>query len=160
MSTEAYKLEKTLWTDSDFEQMGWHDNLVHAIAFGPGGREFSLDIDYILKWEDPLPGEKYYRFWISPATLVFEDVMTLKINHDAYAGMIILGIERKEAGKPEFNFPKKLWNWKIETVEGKWELCASGYRQLIRRPPELLGQQRLTYEKRGDYVLSWPKTSN
>jgi hypothetical protein len=65
MTIEAYKLEKTLWTDADFERMDWHDNPVHAIAFGPASRELSLDIDYIFKWEQPLPGEKHYRFWIS-----------------------------------------------------------------------------------------------
>jgi hypothetical protein len=155
---EAYKLEKTLWTDADFEKMGWHDNPVHAIAFGPGGRELSLDIDYIFKWEQPLPGEKYYRFWISPATLVFEDVLDLKINHDAYVGLIILGIERKESEKSELNFPKMIWKWRIDFVEAKWDFHATGYRQFIRKAPELFGRQRLTYEQRGDYAFSCPKT--
>lgn len=158
MAIEAYKPEKMLWTDKDFEQMGWHDNPIHALAFQPESHEVSLDIDYIFKWEQPLSGENHYRFWISPATLVFEDVFDLKVNHDGYAGLTILGIERRETGKPELRFPKKIWKWRIDCGEAKWELCATGYRQLIRKPPELLGRQLLTYEQRGGYVLSCPKT--
>ena len=28
-------VSKALWTDADFETMGWHDNAVHAIALEP-----------------------------------------------------------------------------------------------------------------------------
>jgi hypothetical protein len=49
---------KTIWTDADFDAMGWHDNAVHAIALEPvpsdPGR-LLLDIDYILEWVPPLP---------------------------------------------------------------------------------------------------------
>jgi hypothetical protein len=69
---------------------------------------------------------------------------------------MILGTEREEIEKPEFTFPKKIWKWRIDCAEGKWELCATGYRQIVRKPPELHGKQRLTYEQRGGYVLSSP----
>lgn len=157
MTTDAYQAEKSLFTDQDFESMGWHDNPIHAFAFGPGSREVSFDIDYIFKWEQPLPDEKYYRFWISPATLVFEDVFDLKIEHDAYAGLTILGVEREEVKKAGVAFPKKLWNWKLDCVEATWTICAHGYRQFIRRPPILVRQQRLTDEQRAGFSFECPK---
>jgi hypothetical protein len=157
MSSEGYTLEKSIWTSDDFDNMGWHDNPVHAVAFGPGAPEIAFDIDYIFKWEQPLPGEKHYRFWISPATLVFQDVLDLKISHDAYAGLTILGIQRREPEKQDEKFPKKLWDWTIDCVEGIWQFRASGYRQFIRRPPELCSQQRLGCDQRGGYDFSCPQ---
>ena len=154
------KIEKTLFTEQDFDSMGWHDNPIHAVAFGPAAREVSFDIDYILKWEQPLPGEKHYRFWISPATLVFEDVYDLKIEHDAYAGLTILGMEREEFKKDGVAFPGNLWTWKIDCVEATWTICARGYRQFIRRQPVLLGQQRLAQEQRGGFNFECPNDLN
>src|SRR5262249_31593016 len=142
MSSEAYELEKSLWTDADFDRMGWHDNPVHAVAFGPGEQELTFDIDYIFKWEEPLPGERYYRFWISPATLTFESVIDLNISHDAYVGLTILEITRELSETPD-GFRKPLWKWTLACVEGAWQFRASGYRQFIRRPPVLCAEQCL-----------------
>jgi len=157
MTSDGYLAEKTLFTEQDFETMGWHDNPIHAFAFSPEKREVSFDIDYIFKWEKPLTGEKHYRFWVSPATLVFEDVFDLKIAHDSYAGLTILDIEREEVKRDGVEFPKKLWSWKIDCVEATWTICAHGYRQFIRRQPVLTGQQRLTAEQRGGFSFVCPK---
>jgi hypothetical protein len=43
--TDKYELEKWLWTESDFEMMGWHDSRVYAISFSPEQSEIILDID-------------------------------------------------------------------------------------------------------------------
>jgi hypothetical protein len=157
MATDGFQTEKMLFTEQDFDTMGWHDNPIHAFAFGPADREVSFDIDYIFKWEQPLPGEKYFRFWISPATLVFENLFDLKIKHDAYAGLTILGIEREESKKEGVFLPMKSWKWKIDCVEASWEFYATGYRQLIRKPPVLFGQQRLSLEQRQGYSFECTK---
>jgi hypothetical protein len=154
MSADVF--QKTFFTEEDFETMGWHDNPVHAIAFGSGRREVSLDIDYILKWEHPLPDEKHYRFWVSPATLVFEDILDFKMEHSAYAGLTILEIEREEAQKESASLPKKLWKWKIECVEASWQFYATGYRQFIRKPPALIARQRLSLEQRQGFGFTCP----
>ena len=71
---------KYLWTDDDFEAMGWHDVIVHAFRSEPGDHAVTsasdrllFDLDYIVKWvvEQPLNG---ISCWLLPATLVFEDV--------------------------------------------------------------------------------------
>jgi hypothetical protein len=158
MATESYVLEKMFWTDADFDRMGWHDNPIHAVAFGPGPYELSFDIDYIFKWEQPLPGEVHYRFWISPATLVFEDVLELKVSHDAYAGLIIADIQRRETPEAQARPGRKLWSWTVDCVEGVWQLTAAGYRQCIRKPPVLWAKQHLDFDQRGGYNLLCAKS--
>lgn len=41
----TYTLEKTLWTDQDFDDMGWHDSRIHSIATIPEKFEVMFDID-------------------------------------------------------------------------------------------------------------------
>ncbi len=48
-SRKQYILEKSIWTDLDFENMGWHDSRIHSVAFGENF-ELIFDIDYIFKW--------------------------------------------------------------------------------------------------------------
>ncbi len=40
-----YELEKWVWTDADFEQMGWHDCRIRAFALLPDDGQCVLDID-------------------------------------------------------------------------------------------------------------------
>jgi hypothetical protein len=46
-------LAKAVWTEADFDAMGWHDNAIYAIAVEPvpdnPGR-LLLDLDYIVEW--------------------------------------------------------------------------------------------------------------
>jgi hypothetical protein len=53
LSVEMYELEKWVWSHHDFDVMGWHDATVHAFALVPEQFELLLDIDYIVKWEEP-----------------------------------------------------------------------------------------------------------
>lgn len=71
-------LSKAIWTDADFPVMGWHDCRIRAVSITeyeddtvPPTR-LLLDLDYIVRWVDPVPPEKHFTFWIAPATLVFE----------------------------------------------------------------------------------------
>src|SRR2546425_10980345 len=76
---EKINLEKFLLTEEDFEKMGWHDSHIYAVAFR-GNYEFALDIDYIIKWVQPSKDDYCIKFWISPCTLIFENVYHLKFN--------------------------------------------------------------------------------
>ena len=156
MPTQAYRPEKRFFTDQDFDRMSWHENPVHAIAFGPAPAELSLDIDYIFRKATPATEKTTSSFWISPATLVFEGVFDLKLHHSGGASLTLLGIAREEVKPSELRLPQKFWKWRIQCVEARWEFCATGYRQFIRRPPELVARQRLELTERGDYVLVCP----
>jgi hypothetical protein len=156
MEAEAYVLEKVLFTEADFESMDWHDVHVHAIAFGPNAYEFSFDIDYLFRWLDPLPGKKYYRNWIGPATLVFENVYDASFATAAYAGLTILSVNRKDEKTSRVNPALTDWLWVLDCVEGEVTFRATGYRQFARKPAILLSMQRLTLEQRGGYSFECP----
>jgi hypothetical protein len=154
MPTQEYRPEKRFFTEQDFEQMSWCDNAIHAIAFGPGQDEISLDIDYIFKCEQPASDPAHQTFWVSPATLVFEHVFGLQMSHHGDASLIILAIEREETR--DSKLPRKLWRWRMSCVGGQWSFCATGYRQFIRQPPQLVGSQLLDLGGRGGYNLTCP----
>ena len=68
--------EQRVWTDEDFDVMGWHDATVHALAFE--STTLLLDLDYTLGDDCEADSEeqrsKMPSFWMSPATLVFAAV--------------------------------------------------------------------------------------
>src|SRR5262245_12604288 len=80
VTSDPIQLQKATWTDTDFDTMGWHDVALHAIAIEPvqdyPGRVL-LDIDYIVKWEPPPTPAASFGFWMSPATLVFDEASDL-----------------------------------------------------------------------------------
>jgi hypothetical protein len=80
---KGFDLEKKIWTEVDFNIMGWHDNPIYALSLGgddPVIKGLLLDIDYIFEWIRPIPSETTFSFWIAPATLCFKDVSDVKIN--------------------------------------------------------------------------------
>jgi hypothetical protein len=156
MGEETFKLEQRLFTEADFERMSWHDAPIHAFAFGPGPFEISFDIDYLYRWLDPLPGEKYYRFWIGSATLVFETAYETNFATGACSNIVILGV-RREDGKPSrVNAALTDRRWTFACVEGEISSRTTGYRQFARKPPVLLSQQLLTLEQRGGISFECP----
>ena len=153
MTIEPYTLEKPVWTDVDFEQMGWHDAHVHAVAFRPELFEFWVDLDYIFSWVHPQGDEKYFRFWVAPVTLVFTNVHSLGFEIELYdGGLSVLSLERSEPTKPRNadHMPQQVeWLWRLDCNEGEIALRSVGYSQFTRRPPALLQAQELTFEERG-----------
>ena len=151
---EKYELEKWVWTESDFEQMGWHDARIHAIAFLPDSFEFVLDIDYILRWVRPGESETHYKFWVAPATLVFDNVHDLRIDLEPYAGVEIQDIRREDPQEPknaEYVGRDTEWRWVIEAQEGEISLRAAGYKQYFRSEPVFGSQQSLDVGIRGGF---------
>lgn len=57
---ETYTLEKEIWTEADFENMGWNDNTIHAFSVDYDYK-FLHDIDSIFKCIPP-KSEKYFKF--------------------------------------------------------------------------------------------------
>ncbi|CAI9684417.1 hypothetical protein AS358_13885 [Elizabethkingia anophelis] len=98
---------KDIWTDMDFEQMGWHDNYIHAIVFPNENQKLVLDMDYIFKW---VLDEKsnLYKFWVSPCNLMFMDVLNLKIDLDFQktVGLAIQDINRSKSVLFHYNYMK------------------------------------------------------
>lgn len=142
---EEYQIEKWKWNQDDFEQMGWHDNPIWAMSFDD---DVKFDLDYLFKWVQPVSPNSNYRFWISPATLIFKNPTKFKveIETDFVNGLEIADIKRKTInGKT---------NYLIETQEGRIIIETEEYEQIIRRPPSLQISQSLPELERGEYSFS------
>jgi hypothetical protein len=150
-------VERAVWTDADFDVMGWHDCTVHAVAMTEDGdgsefvpAEFALDIDYIVQWVKPV--EVYYRFWIVPATLVFHDVWGVKGELDAQRALLELdGIERAATLSPDGS---AFTTWTLNGHDFGLELVARGYTQWLRCAPILTDRQRLPSAARGGHSFA------
>ena len=106
-------VDKWIWTDADFEKMGWHDVRPHGIAryekvdrdeeTGSEGHfsgvELLLDIDYILKGDTSDP--KLWKFWVAPSTLVFENVADFQMK---WVG-VMLDWEMDDIGREPGRYP-------------------------------------------------------
>jgi hypothetical protein len=120
-----YKLEKHVWTEADFEQMGWHDCIIYKIRLT---QDLELDIDYILQWNKPDLEGLPFTFWVAPASLVFKSVQDLTFDFD-------LSLENDF----EIEDIKKKENrcWTIITRQGDMQFDSEGYIQYIRQEPFL-----------------------
>ena len=152
--TEPYQMEKWVWTAGDFERMGWHDCLLHALAFSPETLELLFDVDYIFEWVHPEPDETYFRFWVAPATLVFENVYDVELDVGSYMGGLEIDHIKREDAHPPLNAAyirhDTEWLWTIDCQEGDIKLRAAGYTQHIRAAPQF-GGQKLGLAARGGY---------
>ena len=144
---QEYVVEKWIWSEADFEEMGWHDSHIHGMAFFPDDFELTFDVDYILKWVDPEPDETYFKFWVAPATLVFKNVHDVEFEIDSYNGNLeIDNIKREQESRPinaELTGNTREWLWTIECQEGEIRLRSVAYEQFIRAAPQLVLRQTL-----------------
>jgi hypothetical protein len=150
---KVYKLEKEIWTEDDFEIMSWHDNTIHAISFSKND-ELLLDIDYIFEWVHPKDGKGYFKFWIAPCTLVFENIYQLKLDLEISAvhhrKIDNISMEDSQRAKSAANVEQMIkYDWVIETLQGEITFEASGYKQYVRKQPLLMNNDELDMETRG-----------
>ncbi len=147
--------ETSQWTEADFDDLSWHDNVVHALRLVEG--EYGaglliLDIDYILEWLRDDSGEILFR--IAPASLEFQDVTHLKITLDydtPSAGLTPFSLDRIERRMERRDrYEAILWTLGVNWPIGSIKFEAKGFRQFLRGPAVVSSQQRLSVELRGD----------
>ena len=149
---DHYELEASIWTDADFDRMGWHDCRIHAMGFNPAAGEFLLDIDYIFAWVPPPAGETYFKFWLAPATLVFEESSDMRIDVSTWSD---LGIDRVLRSAPQQLPDGRLaYTYTLECQQGEISVSASGYRMFVKRMPVLQQGQVLESAQRGGQTFS------
>jgi hypothetical protein len=149
---EKLVLEKSIWTDADFEAMGWHDVVIHGISFDPPRYELQFDIDYIFAWVNPEPPSEFFSFWISPATLVFRNVNGFRAEIETGPGLQLQGIARGKEREPRnaaYIEDKKEWEWVLEANEGQISFFSAGFKQYTRAYPKHLKTQSFSLEDRG-----------
>jgi hypothetical protein len=152
MDSDDLGLEKAVWSDADFGQMGWHDATIHALGFRDAGEhevELLLDLDSIARWVKSDSG--WYSFLVAPATLVFDNVHnvrgTLALDGE-HLNLHVNDIERLEhesegAGEPGF------WRWKLDGHDFTLSFSATGFRQYFRARPMATHRQALLDDERG-----------
>lgn len=141
MRDNKFKLNKTVFTDEDFDNMKWHDCRIHSIGFYPDEYEVAFDIDYIFEWEKPESNETHFKLWISPATLVFHNINDLEISVEPSRGLNVDFLERTDPREPKnlkyLQQKKHEWLWKMGCMEGEIKMYSVGYSLFVRRPPKL-----------------------
>jgi len=149
---EIYKLDKWIWTDEDFERMGWHDSNIYSFAFYPEQYEFALDLDYIFKWIHPKKPGGYFNYWISPVTMIFENVYDLAFDIETSSGLEIDKIRRYNQKKPknsQYINKEMEWSWDIKCHEGLISLKSIGFKMFVKSSPAFSDEQSIGLEKRG-----------
>jgi hypothetical protein len=135
-----YILEKNIWTETDFEHMGWHDATVYKIALN---NDLLLDIDYIFKWNKPEIEGLNITFWIAPATLCFPNVKGLRFDIDFLFDITLEIDDIKKSTIDEGSL------WTIITRQGEIEFISEGYTQTIRQHPSFQYRQFIGFQERG-----------
>jgi len=142
---KTYKLEKWIWSNNDFDKMSWHDCPIYALKFDD---KVSFDIDYFFIWNASENEGIPNTCWISPATLIFDNVTLFKVN---FITDFVNGLEIYEISKSTV---ENTTEWIIETQEGTITIHSDTFRQIIRRKPTLQFSQCLSDEERGENYFS------
>lgn len=152
---DIFKLDKSIWTEKDYEEMGWHDCWIYGLIFQSGSSDdfttdILFDIDYIFKWVNPVPPQRNFSFWVAPCTLKFEDTFALTIDIDRRGGITdmleIAGLYLVDKVEQETN--KWIYDWVIDLQVGKITFKSSGFKQTVRQAPLFTASQALSLEER------------
>jgi hypothetical protein len=145
----AYDLEKELWSEKDFKSMGWHDASIWSMVSSAEKFEYLFDLDYIFKWVDPKDNETYFKFWVAPVTMVFENAFDIKIDIKSQQGLIEVAALHMENPELTPNGKFTSHNYRFECQEGEISLKSTGFKMYVRQQPKLIEGQSLELEARG-----------
>ena len=139
---QKYELEKKIWTETDFQNMGWHDSHIYKTRLNV---DLEFDIDYILQWNKPEVEGLPFSFWLAPSTLVFREIKNLQYEIDtAFNEAIeIEGIELTNVENEK--------HWTIVTHQGNLEFISEGFTQYIRQEPFFEFGQTISYIERNGF---------
>ncbi|QWW68956.1 hypothetical protein [Rhizobium sp. WYJ-E13] len=135
-------VEKEIWTNEDFDVMGWHDCRLYSISLPNESFDLKIDIDYIFKWEKR--GDRFFGFWVSECDLTFHQVFDFKITIEPEntTPTIISDITRKNV-RPTPSGELFVWDYEIELDKGVICFSATGFTQKLRSQPVFSESQNL-----------------
>jgi hypothetical protein len=146
---EPYELEKPLWSDADWERLGWHDVHIWGMDKNSAEDELLFDMDYLFKWVEPAEGERAFRFWIAPVTLVFTDAIVLENDIDPTWYPVEISELHRDEFRPSQNGDRSVDQYEFECHVGSISFLSTGFRMYVRRKPVLQTSQILDAEQRG-----------
>ena len=137
---------KKIWTDNDFEQMGWHDCRLYGFFFDYKNFDLVLNIDYIFEWvKDQNNPNKFIGFQVAPCSLIFEACTDLKISIDLNntSDIIINRLKRENPRlTPNGKFTEMDYFIDLNN-ENTLSFSAIGYRQILNDKPTFSENQDL-----------------
>lgn len=140
---EKYELEKWVWTENDFEQMGWHDATIYGVRLN---QNLEIDLDYIFQWNQPEVKGFQFTFWVGPCTLVFESPTELSFE-------LTQSFDDKwlEIQDIEMTVVDNERHWIIITQQGDMSFKSDSFKQIVRELPSLQLGQAIPYDERGGF---------
>jgi len=153
-------MNKARWTETDFDEMSWHDCHVNAIALDQDGEwqsDLVFDLDFIVEW---LCGtDKKYRFRVAPAVLRFVGVDNLKLDMSLRfkQPVEIYSIERSQfqaKGYKNFHWTIKVQNYP-GLKENLIEFDATGFIQELTGNAIETAAQSLAASQRKQAKEGW-----
>jgi hypothetical protein len=144
-----FNLEKEVWSEADFKVMGWHDATIWSMVSNSEKFEYLIDLDYIFKWVHPQENETYFKFWIAPVTMVFENAFDVKIDIESRQGLTEVSDLLME--NPELTPNGRLTShtFRFECQEGEILIKATGFKMYVREKPKLIQGKSFELEERG-----------
>ncbi len=157
---------KPTHTESDFDELSWHDNSIHGVEFRIGDHDIEdwtsdlvFDIDFIVEWVCGV--DRHPKFKVAPATLSFHDVTDLNMNvksldngfQVSIRNFSIDKIERERIKNQKICLDRPYYRWRIllcDPPDGEISFGASGFTQQLRRAPILSDAQTLPHHKRAN----------
>ncbi len=129
--------------------MGWHDASIWSMFPNSAKFEYLFDLDYIFKWVDPKEGETYFKFWVAPVTIVFENASNIKIDIESQQGLIEVADLFMES--PEITPNGKFTShcYRFDCQEGEISLKATGFKMYVRQISRLIQAQSFELDERG-----------
>jgi hypothetical protein len=146
---ESDKIEKIVWTEADFDKMGWHDAHIWGMIANPDEFEYLIDMDYIFEWINPKEDEEYYKFLISPVTMVFENAYDIRFDIESQNGEIEISDLYMENSRKTKNGNLIEHTFRFECQQGNISLIATGFKMYVRQNPILLNKQSFDFKERG-----------
>jgi hypothetical protein len=142
-------IAKSVWTEADFESVGWHDNAVHAFAFEPAspypGR-LLVDLDHIIEWVSPVPPETRFSLLDVPVHAGVRPRLGPHGRRRSHRRSFTLQLNTILRSEPD---PRGFHEWTLEGHDFTLRLSATGFTQYLRRPPIRSFQQRLETDEHG-----------
>jgi hypothetical protein len=111
--------------------------------------ELLIDLDYIFNWVHPTGDEKYFKFWVAPVTMVFENAYDVKLDIESQQGEIEVADLHMENPRKTKNGLFTEYTFRFDCQEGEITLTATGYKLYVRKTPILLQGQNISYAERG-----------
>ncbi|WP_444918337.1 hypothetical protein [Microbulbifer sp. JMSA003] len=113
-----------------------------------------IDLDYIFQWIHPREGETYFKFWVAPVTMVFENAYNILLDVESRQGELEVADLHMVNERKTKNGRFDEYDFRFDCQEGEFKISATGFKMYVRKAPILQGGKALNYKLRGGIDFS------